>query len=333
MPALRLRPLGVDDATAARQAHAELEPEGFVFLPAQDSEPWAAYVARLARWRRGIDVPEGLVPSAILVAVVDGEIVGRVGVRLESGGEVLTRSGHVGYGVRPGFRRRGYAGEMLRQAVVVARSHGAENVLVTCDDDNLASAGVILRGGGVEDEPFADYRGVKRRFWIAPRPGELWLRPVGPDDEVVAKTADEELAREDFPFLLDRSKAVSWADYVEKLGRWRRGLDLPVDRVPSAFLLAQVDGEVVGRLSIRFALNAYLRRKGGHIGYGVRPAFRNRGYAREILRQALVLVRAEGVERVLVTCDAGNAASARVIEASGGVEEPGTGDVRRFWIS
>jgi predicted acetyltransferase len=34
-----------------------------------------------------------------------------------------------------------------------------------------------------------------------------------------------------------------------------------------------------------------------------------------------------------VTCDPGNAASAHVIEANGGVEEPGTTGVRRFWIS
>ena len=93
------------------------------------------------------------------------------------------------------------------------------------------------------------------------------------------------------------------------------------DRVRSDQLVAVVDGEIVGRVSVRFELNDYLLEHGGHVGYGVAPAHRAQGYATEILRQALVILRAEGVERVLVTCDDDNVASARVIEKNGGVLE------------
>ena len=79
---------------------------------------------------------------------------------------------------------------------------------------------------------------------------------------------------------------------------------------------------------------------GGHIGYGVRPAWRRRGYATEILRQSLVILRSYGVEHVLVTCDDANLGSAAVIEACGGVLErivPGEESddgvpFRRYWI-
>jgi predicted acetyltransferase len=98
-----------------------------------------------------------------------------------------------------------------------------------------------------------------------------------------------------------------------------------------------VGSDVVGRASVRFELNAFLARHGGHIGYGVRPGFRRRGYASEILRQALVVARAEGVPRVLVTCDQDNPGSAAVIQKNGGVEaepwaRPDGAVNRRFWI-
>jgi predicted acetyltransferase len=104
-------------------------------------------------------------------------------------------------------------------------------------------------------------------------------------------------------------------------------------------LVADVDGEIVGRVSLRFELNEYLTERGGHVGYGVAPAHRRKGYATEILRQALVVIRAEGVDPVLVTCDEHNVASFRTIERNGGVLEsiapPNYGElesVRRYWI-
>ena len=108
--------------------------------------------------------------------------------------------------------------------------------------------------------------------------------------------------------------------------------------MPSTFLVADVGGEVVGRTSIRHELNDYLAALGGHIGYAVRPAYRGRGHAREILRQSLVIARAEGVGRVLVTCDDDNIASRRTIERLGGVLDDvraGSPDAplkRRYWI-
>jgi predicted acetyltransferase len=119
--------------------------------------------------------------------------------------------------------------------------------------------------------------------------------------------------------------------------------------VPSSFLAASCSEPVgragrdrretlVGRISIRHELNAWLAAYGGHIGYCVVPAERRKGYATEMLRQGLVIARAFGLDEVLVVCDVDNIASARVIEACGGEPESVLdGDAegkakRRYWI-
>ena len=165
----------------------------------------------------------------------------------------------------------------------------------------------------------------------------LRLRPLRRDDERAALTAHRELADDDFPFLLGYEDATTWSDHVATWEARSRGEVIAPLSVPGNFLVAVVGGVIVGRASVRLALNEFLFHEGGHIGYCVRPDFRRRGYASQILLQSLVLVRAGGVEDVLVTCDVDNVGSATVIERAGGVlqnvvtSERGH-DVRRYWI-
>lgn len=92
------------------------------------------------------------------------------------------------------------------------------------------------------------------------------------------------------------------------------------------------DGQAVGFLNLRLRLNNFLREIGGHIGYCVHPEQRGKGYAKQVLRQAIAEARRHGIGRLLVTCRSSNPASRRVILANGGTLEDFRNGMERYWI-
>ncbi|MGA7835112.1 MAG: GNAT family N-acetyltransferase [Acidimicrobiales bacterium] len=167
----------------------------------------------------------------------------------------------------------------------------------------------------------------------------LRLRPYETRDEVAAVALHEAMLGEGFHFLLGFEPGMPWPAFLSSIEDQRRGLNLPPHYVRGTQLVADVDGEIVGRASLRFELNDFLAERGGHIGYGVARAHRRKGYATEILRQALIVIRAEGVDAVLVTCEKDNVGSFRAIEHNGGVLESFASawegdpiELRRYWI-
>lgn len=112
-------------------------------------------------------LPEGMV-HCDYYWIVDGdpgrseEVVGFLAFRHELNAFLLEEGGHIGYAVRPGRRREGHATRALGLAVRRAAELGVDRVLVSCDDDNLASSATIVRNGGVLE----DVRKGKQRYWI-----------------------------------------------------------------------------------------------------------------------------------------------------------------------
>lgn len=95
------------------------------------------------------------------------------------------------------------------------------------------------------------------------------------------------------------------------------------DWVVSTTLIAirEKDQKMVGTIDIRHELNEFLREFGGHIGFGVRPTERGKGYATEILRLGLDYCKMLGLEKVMVACYKENIPSAKTIRKNGGILE------------
>ena len=107
---------------------------------------------------------------------------------------------------------------------------------------------------------------------------------------------------------------------------------LPHGRMHTDYLWITESDEIVGFLRFTYELNDFLREVGGHIGYSVRPSRRREGHASRALGLALDRARVRGMDRVLVTCDAGNVASARTIASQGGQLEDVRDGKCRYWI-
>ncbi len=109
---------------------------------------------------------------------------------------------------------------------------------------------------------------------------------------------------------------------ITKLDNESKGIGLREGHVPaSTYWLVQDDNKVLGAVNIRHYLNEILQHHGGHIGQGIRPTERGKGYGTKMLGMALEIALKMGITAVLVTCDKKNIASARTIVKNGGILE------------
>ena len=113
-------------------------------------------------------VPEGLVPSSTYLGVreKDNYIVGMIDIRHYLNEYLTQVGGNIGYSVRKTERNKGYAKQILKLALEKCKELKIKKVLITCDEDNIASEKVILSANA----KFEDIRNVdgenKKRFWI-----------------------------------------------------------------------------------------------------------------------------------------------------------------------
>jgi predicted acetyltransferase len=131
-------------------------------------EGFAAWVARLHRCADpAVEPAPGRAHSTYWWITHDDTCLGSLELRHALTPLLLEAGGHIGYSIRPRYRRRGLATWALGAALEQARSRGMDRVLLTCSPDNHASGRIIENAGGVLEDVRETVIGPKRRYWIA----------------------------------------------------------------------------------------------------------------------------------------------------------------------
>ena len=161
----------------------------------------------------------------------------------------------------------------------------------------------------------------------------LKLKVLEDQDEQTFMSALEEWQQDDLSYYCTHwQPGMTFKDLVVALQDIRLGKNLPQDFVPATTFYAFDDSKIVGRLTLRHQLTEKLMKYGGHIGYGVNPSQRNKGYASQMLKLALHEAAELGLEKVLLTCDHTNIGSIKVIEKNNGQLYETGKNRRSYWI-
>lgn len=173
MDDVEFRKPNIDDEEAHQTFFGEFDSANEKIIPSSvelKGLPFNQWLKNKEDYSKGINLKEGKVPAStyFLVQKNSRKILGAVNIRHQLTDHLLQHGGHIGYGVAPSERRKGYASYMLGQALDLCKNeHTLDKVLVTCDKNNIGSKKTIEKYGGVlENELIEEDGNVVLRYWI-----------------------------------------------------------------------------------------------------------------------------------------------------------------------
>jgi len=115
------------------------------------------------------EAKDGKVPDSVffLLDIDRNKLLGAVNIRHYLNDHLMKYAGHIGDGIRPSERGKGYATEMIRLALLECRKLGIKKALMVCDKTNTPSVRTIIKNGGILENEFIDENGnTHQRYWI-----------------------------------------------------------------------------------------------------------------------------------------------------------------------
>lgn len=256
----------------------------------------------------------GRVPDSTFFCLdVDRDrLVGAVNIRHYLNADLCFTGGHIGDGIRPSERRKGYATAMIGLALKECEKLGINKVLMTCDADNYGSEKSIINNGGVFESEFNDDGNIEKRYWITIKEEiveseRLLLRRLMPSDyeKMAAWDMDERV----YKYLLGSACKTPEEPLV-----WLPKKD-PNSRTNILMLATdKSDGHAVGI----YALNRIDENGSFSISYTNRYDDWGKGYTTEGMKALMDhAVKTYGARRFEGECAKENIGSARVMEKLG----------------
>lgn len=133
----------VEEYVQEHYDNGEIRISASMTLTSAPYEKWVDYVHSLAR-----DGSPKWGHTTIYLVKHKNKLVGMVNIRPEVCDEYANIYGHIGYGVRPSERRKGYATAILQKALLRCEDCGLKYAITGCIEENIASQKTMIRCGG-----------------------------------------------------------------------------------------------------------------------------------------------------------------------------------------
>lgn len=237
---------------------------------------------------------------------------------------------HVLY-VEPEFKRNGIGSKLFDYAKNYFIEHDMKELIIWCLKGNEPSIEFYKKmGGKIVSEREAKVHNIELEEVGLEYNLEDKIKLIIPTKEYENQAM--EYKKEHFDNGEKTLHACSKWDKMDNYDEWLKLLKNNSKRetvqdnhavITQFFGVRERDNKIVGMINIRHELaNDFLRNYGGNIGYGIRPTERRKGYATQMLEQALKYCKEElNLEKVMLGCYKENEASRRTILNAGGTLE------------
>ncbi len=238
--------------------------------------------------------------------------VGAVNIRHYLNEFTYLTGGHIGDGIRPSERQKGYGTAMLALALKECEKLGLNKVLITCAEDNIGSEKCIRKNGGVLESIVEDEGEREKRFWITlheevVETKRLILKRQMPGDylDMGAWTTDERV----YKYLLNHA-----SEKPEDALDWIRRKDPNSKEEYLMLLRRKEDNQALGIVGF-----FYIKETDTYnIAYNLRYDAWGNGYTSEaVCGMMSYLTQTRGAHRFEAECAKENIGSERVMQKAG----------------
>lgn len=146
----------------------EIEKNGDECIGFKNHSNYDKWLIEMQNRHLGENLPKGYVKENFYLCYDENKLIGVFSLKFELTEYLLNYGGHIGYATLPSQRRKGYATNMLKEGLKIAKKLGFNKVLCVCDDDNIGSEKVIIKNNGILKNTLFDpaENVTVKRFWI-----------------------------------------------------------------------------------------------------------------------------------------------------------------------